>query len=854
MKGNRDMRIGWSARVLCLAFLAALCAPAPAVSGQDTLVCREGLALPLPKGYADVIVAPNPVEAALALGAWKVPKAGEAVAWPGRGEETWRTIAADTQGWFSDSVLAGCYVYIPVEMNQRSVMILQAKGNEIVYVNGAPRAGNPYCLKDERESWEPNFDISFLPVMLEKGRNDLLFRCVRERLKASIYPPPKPVFFNPSDATVPDVVLLRNTDAWGSIVVVNATTEPLGDLFIRGTISGNDAIETPVPVIQPLSVRKVGFRLIDAPRVETGATAVEMILLRKERGAETSLDAASIPLRIVPQSANRRETFISAIDGSVQYYGINPASTGNKKKPLALFLSLHGASVEAVNQSGSYGLKTWGHVVAPTNRRPYGFNWEEWGRLDALEVMDTVKARYNIDENRIYLTGHSMGGHGVWHIGSLFPDRFAAIGPSAGWISFWTYRFRGIDLGDTTAARRMIRRATTPSETFLHAPNLAQLGVYVLHGAADDNVPVTEARTMVERLGTFHKDFVYHEQPGAGHWWDLSDAPGVDCVDWAPMFDFFARHARPGKERIREIRFLTSNPGVSARNNWLTIDAQTRQGELSSVDIRLEPGDFRTGEQARFSGTTENVARLGFDLDVLESPAPIRVELDGQTLGGIPWPDGQHQLWLERRNGVWAVAAPPSPDLKGSRRYGAFKEAFRNRPVFIFGTKGTAEENAWAFDKARYDAEKLWYQGNGSIDVVRDVDFDPAAEPDRNVVLYGNSATNAAWKALLAECPVRVGKARVKIGARAIPGRDLCCIFVRPRRGSATASVGAVSGTSAVGMRLANRLPYLSPGIGLPDCTVFDPRVLSEGDAGVLMTGFFGLDWSVESGEFVIGY
>jgi hypothetical protein len=406
----------------------------------------------------------------------------------------------------------------------------------------------------------------------------------------------------------------------------------------------------------------------------------------------------------------------------------------------------------------------------------------------------------------------------------------------------------------------MIRRATTPSETFMHAPNCAQLGVYVLHGAADDNVPVTEARSMVERLGAFHKDFMYHEQPGVGHWWDLSDAPGVDCVDWAPMFDFFARHARPGKERVRDIHFLTSNPGVSARNNWLTIDAQLEQLKMSSVNIHYDPGILLSDRAnplgcgpGRFVGTTENVARLVFDLDVLRSHSSISVDLDGQKLADIPWPEAQSQLWLERRNSVWAVAAEPSLDLKGSRRYGTFKEVFRNRPVFVFGTKGTADENAWAFDKARYDAEKLWYQGNGSIDVVRDVDFDPAIGPDRNVVLYGNSRTNAAWKELLPESPVRVEKARVKVGARAIPGRDLCCIFIRPRPGSATASVGAVSGTSVTGMRLANRLPYLSPGIGLPDCTVLDPRVLSKGDAGVLMTGFFGLDWGVESGEFIIG-
>jgi hypothetical protein len=837
--------------LLLLSLAASLvCSSASASSEQDTLLLMRALALSLPKGYAEVVVAPNPVEAALALGTWNAPKAGEPAAWPGRGEERWQAISADSTGWFSDSVLAGCYAYFSVEMKQRRVMVLQAMGDEVAYVNGAPRAGNPYCLKDARESWEPNFDISFLPVMLEKGRNDLLFRCVRERLKARLYPPPKPVFFNANDITVPDLVLLKENDAWGSIVVVNATTEPLADLVIRSSIPGQQARTERVPVIQPLTVRKVGFRIVSGPPAERGETTVELALFHKAHGPESVLDDVSVPLRVVPQGENRRETFISAIDGSVQYYGVNPACAGDPCGPLALFLTLHGASVEAINQSGSYAPKRWGHIVAPTNRRPYGFNWEEWGRLDALEVMDVVKERYNIDEDRIYLTGHSMGGHGTWHIGSLFPDRFAAIGPSAGWISFWTYRFRGIDLGDTTAVRRMIRRATTTSETFSYAPNYAQLGVYVLHGADDDNVPVTEARSMVERLSAFHHDFVYREQPGVGHWWDLSDAPGVDCVDWAPMFDFFARHARPGKERVREIHFLTSNPGVSARNNWLTIDAQERELEMSSADVRLDPGDWTSGAPPRFSGTTDNVAWIAFDLDVLQSPLPLTVVLDGDTLRETPAPARPERLWLERTGGRWRFAGEPSADLKGERRYGTFKDAFRNKPILVFGTKGGREENEWAFNKARFDAEKLWYQGNGSVDVVRDVDFDPAAEPDRNVVLYGNRNTNAAWKRLLGSSPVQVGSGRVTAGGRAFSGKNLCCIFIRPRPGSAVAEVGVVSGTGAAGMRLANRIPYLNPGINLPDCTVLDPRVLTSGDAGVVMTGFFGLDWRLESGEF----
>ena len=66
--------------------------------------------------------------------------------------------------------------------------------------------------------------------------------------------------------------------------------------------------------------------------------------------------------------------------------------------------------------------------------------------------------------------------------------------------------------------------------------------------------------------------------------------------------------------------------------------------------------------------------------------------------------------------------------------------------IFVYGTKGNTEENQWAFIKARYDAERFWYQGNGSVDVIQDTEFDLLAEPDRNVILYGNAQTNQAWE------------------------------------------------------------------------------------------------------------
>src|SRR5690606_35166707 len=154
-----------------------------------------------------------------------------------------------------------------------------------------------------------------------------------------------------------------------------------------------------------------------------------------------------------------------------------------------VILSLHGASIDAYNQAVQYAPKPWAHVVAPTNRRPYGFDWEDWGRIDAMEVLDLALRDLAADPARVFVTGHAMGGHGAWHLGVTYPDRFAAIGPSAGWFSFWSY-------GDMprydkpSPVEKLLLRGLTPSDTLKLQRNLLGRGVYILHGDQDDNVPV----------------------------------------------------------------------------------------------------------------------------------------------------------------------------------------------------------------------------------------------------------------------------------------------------------------------------------------------------------------------------
>ncbi|MBZ0267255.1 alpha/beta hydrolase, partial [bacterium] len=163
------------------------------------------------------------------------------------------------------------------------------------------------------------------------------------------------------------------------------------------------------------------------------------------------------------------------------------------------------------------------------------------------------------------------------------------------------------------------------------------------------------------------------------------------------------------------------------------------------------------------------------------------------------------------------------------------------------GTGGTPAENAAALAKARFDAEYLWYQGNASIDVQPDSLFDAAAEPDRNVILYGNADTNAAWRSLWNDT-VTVTHDGARVGERTLRGDDVGMLAVQPRPGSDVALVGIVAASGAKGMRLLHRRPYLLPHVSYPDLTVF--RDMGD-DRVVRAAGFFGNDWSLERGVVV---
>lgn len=840
-----------AARLLLTAFafsLTGLFEPALA-SPQEPRVPTEVLVLRSAArfGGGRSLVHLDALEAQIVAGHRQEPNEGDLLASPAGEERRWERVKVEPDGSINRTNFRAGYVYWPVVMEQAGVWMLQAVGHSLVYVNGDIRAGDPY-----------GYGYLRTPVLLQAGTNHLLFQAAgRGGFNAKLGPPTGPLMIDKADPTLPDIVVGEQETLWGAVVVVNATPD-WAPITLRA--GGKTRFEQHAR-LAPLSSRKVPFRF--QPRISKNQGVWELPLEVSAAEAKT-ITQATFELRVRKPDQTVRRTFISDMDGSVQYYAVNPPpSYASTQDPAALFLSLHGAGVEALGQADSYSPKRWGYLVCPTNRRPYGFDWEEWGRSDALEVLDLARARFNTDPQRTYLTGHSMGGHGTWQIGATYPDRFAALGPSAGWISFMSYAARG-QPAPTNDVQRLMRRAANQSDTLLMATNYLQQGVYIVHGDADTSVPVSEAREMRRVLGEFHRDLDFHEQPGAGHWWDASDEPGTDCVDWGPMFDFFARRQVPSPATVRRVRFVTLNPVVSHRCFWVSILGQEHSLLPSSVDVRCEP------TRSRILGTTTNVLAIRFAVPGFNLDEPVTVQLDGQTLNNLPVtrperPAGRDQspaepfVCLTKQSGAWGLGTPPSPTLKNPTRSGPFREAFRNRMVFVFGTQGTPEENAWSLNRARYDAEGFYYRGNGSVEVMSDVSFLAGIEMrkrvipslrERSVILYGNAEGNAAWSVMLDSSPVQVHRGAVRVGDRRLSGDNLACLFLQPSPLSDRALVGVVGGSGLPGLKLTERLPYFVAGVAIPDCFVAGTEMLTNGSEGIRVAGFFGPDWQVASGDF----
>jgi len=184
-------------------------------------------------------------------------------------------------------------------------------------------------------------------------------------------------------------------------------------------------------------------------------------------------------------------------------------------KPWPMILFLHGAGergndLNLVKKHGPPKIvekrKDFPFIVV-SPQCPEDQWWSE--KVEVLiNLLDDIVSRYNVDTERIYLTGLSMGGYGTWTLAAAYPERFAAIAPICG-----------------------------GGERYM-ADRLKKLPVWAFHGAKDKVVPVKESEEMVDAIKARGGDAKLTIYPDAGHdsWTVTYDNP--------ELYDWFLKHCK----------------------------------------------------------------------------------------------------------------------------------------------------------------------------------------------------------------------------------------------------------------------------------------------------------------------
>lgn len=220
----------------------------------------------------------------------------------------------------------------------------------------------------------------------------------------------------------------------------------------------------------------------------------------------------SAPAQITEFMAN---SYSDSVGKELNYRLLKPINYDSTKSyPLVLFL--HGAGERG---SDNYSQLKWGvsHFAEPKMRKKYPAfvvvpqvpEGQTWSTLNlenrtnsfsvpmreeptepmrlSMELLEQLQQDYSIDENRLYVTGISMGGFGTFDLVERHSNKFAAAVPICGG-------------GDATRA-------------FF----LKDLPIWVFHGAEDETVPPEYSRTMVSAIRVAGGAPGYTEYPDEGH-------------------------------------------------------------------------------------------------------------------------------------------------------------------------------------------------------------------------------------------------------------------------------------------------------------------------------------------------
>jgi predicted esterase len=240
-------------------------------------------------------------------------------------------------------------------------------------------------------------------------------------------------------------------------------------------------------------------------------------MLKEATSMLDALDAGNDPF--AARRGEFKKAYRSKVDSTLQPYQVFVPAAYDKSNSFPLVIALHGMGGDENSYFQSYAQGAFkveaekhGYLVAcPKGRKPASMYIGD-AEKDVMDVIAEMRRDYNIDPDRIYLTGHSMGGYGTWSVAMNHPEVFAALAPVSGGAN-------------NPAAMSKIA----------HIPQL------VVHGDTDPTVPVERSRVMVAAGKKLGAEIKYIEVPGGDH-------GSVVAPTFKDVFEWFDTHRRKTAE------------------------------------------------------------------------------------------------------------------------------------------------------------------------------------------------------------------------------------------------------------------------------------------------------------------
>jgi hypothetical protein len=486
----------------------------------------------------------------------------------------------------------------------------------------------------------------------------------------------------------------------------------------------------------------------------------------------------------------------SVLDGTAQPYHLSIPAAYDPSKPIPLVVYLHGHSHDtpdlgltwvggndrpagAAGNGGSIRVEAFG-------RGNNNFRWA--GETDVLEVIASVRKRYNIDPDRILLSGFSMGGAGTWQIGLHNPDLFCGLEVDAGVIG------TRLNLDGLTPAQRAAN--ATYGIMIDHALNVFNVPLVGYAGSNDAQLASsTSIRAQLGREG-FHIerlsqygfvgrdiDALFLATPGQGH----THATGVTARN---IDAFDAANLRRGRVDPDQVRFITYTTRYN-RDNWVTVDGLQRHFARASVDAERDPArvDYRI--------RTSNVSRLL----LTETAAAQKIDIDGEALAVAPAPS----LLLVRTGEHWqtADAAGAAGLRKRHNLQGPINDAFFDSFLCVAPTGQPNNPLADAAGRQELDRFAKMFARDfcGEARIKDDTAVTAEEIANCNLVLFGDPGSNQLLARLAGSLPIQWSKDSITVGAKTYGAADHVPVLIYPNPLNPNRYVVINAGLSPQGFR-----------------------------------------------------